>query len=249
MTDTDRLSGKVAVVSGGARGLGAGITRELVRHGAAVVVADVLRPEGERLVEELGPSTRFAELDVTSAPSWAATVTAAEHAFGPLSVLVNNAGIVTFGPAATLSEADYRRVVDVNQLGVLLGMQAALPSMRRAGRGSMVNVSSVAGLGGYPGILAYVASKWAVRGMSKAAALEFAADGVRVNSVHPGTIDTPMTAGQGTPKGNVLGRKGRPEEVGSLVVYLASDESSFCTGSEFVVDGGETAWTGGELLR
>ena len=236
------------VVTGGGRGLGAGIVRELVRHGAQVLVGDVLADEADALAVELGPAVRACRLDVTSAASWAAAVVTAESELGPLSVLVNNAGIVTFGPAATTSEADYRRVIEVNQTGTFLGMQAALPSMRRAGIGSIINISSVAGMGGYPGIIAYVASKWAVRGMTKVAALEFAAYGVRVNSVHPGTIDTPMTAAQGPPTGNVLHRKGTPAEVGAAVVHLASDESSFTTGAELVVDGGETAWTGGDLL-
>ncbi|WP_030609631.1 glucose 1-dehydrogenase [Streptomyces fulvoviolaceus] len=240
-----RLNGKVAVITGGARGMGATHARRFVEEGASVVITDVIKDEGSALAAELGEHARFLAHDVTDAAGWDEVVAAAEDTFGPVDVLVNNAGIQKTGPLLDLSEADYRKVIDVNQVSVFLGMRAVIPSMRRAGGGSIVNISSLAGLIGSPMTVAYAASKFAVRGMTKAAAAEFGPEGIRVNSVHPGFIRTPMVVDlpddhpviQSAP----LGRIADPSEVTALVLYLASDESSFSTGSEFVVDGGYSA--------
>jgi 3alpha(or 20beta)-hydroxysteroid dehydrogenase len=236
----DRLSGKTAIISGGARGMGAAFARAIVAESGRVLIADLLEDAGRALASELGGTATFARLDVTSAASWRDTVAAAEAAFGPVSVLVNNAGIDHQHYVETVSEADYRRVIDVNQVGVFLGMQAVIPSMRRAGRGSIINLSSVAGLNGSPGEFSYIASKWAVRGMTKAAAAELAGYGIRVNSVHPGIIRTAMTAvyPREIQERPVLGRPGEVTEVAPLIVFLASDESGYITGTEHTIDGG-----------
>jgi 3alpha(or 20beta)-hydroxysteroid dehydrogenase len=241
-----RIDGKVAIISGGARGMGAAHARRFVAEGAAVLIGDVLDDEGRMLAKGLGDRAVFAHLDVTSEVSWNDAVAAAEARFGPVSVLVNNAGIASVGRIETLDLADYRRVVEVNQIGTFLGMKAVLPSMRRAGGGSIVNISSTGGLVGFDSLVSYVASKFAVRGMTKTAAVEFAQDGIRVNSVHPGMIRTPMTAGVPESDDLVtrqapLHRMADPEEVTNMVLYLASDEAGFSTGAEFVVDGGFTA--------
>ena len=247
-----RLDGKVALISGGARGQGAAAARRFVAEGARAVVGDVLDAEAKTLAEELGESAIAVRLDVTGEEDWAAAVEAAERAFGRLDVLLNNAGILKFAPLDEMSPDDYRAVVDVNQVGVFLGMRAVVPAMKRAGGGSIVNVSSVEGLRGSPGLVAYVASKFAVRGMTKAAAVELGKHGIRVNSVHPGVIDTPMIRQQGLEgldldalfRSVPLRRAGLPEDIASMVVFLASDESSYCSGAEFVVDGGATAFIG-----
>ncbi|GJF24851.1 MULTISPECIES: glucose 1-dehydrogenase [Streptomyces] len=238
-----RVDGKVVVVTGGARGLGASCARRLVAEGAKVVIGDVLAPEGAALAEELGAgSALFVNLDVTSEAAWRAAVTRTEDAFGPVTGLVNNAGLVHRCPVEKLAEADYRRVMDVNEVGVFLGMKTVLPSMRAAGGGSIVNMSSLGGLIAFPYILGYTASKWAVRGMTKAAAQEFAPDRVRVNSVHPGVVATEMTADSDRSHEMVtrqpIRRAARPAEIAGMVLYLLSDEASYSTGSEFVVDGG-----------
>lgn len=242
----DRFVGKVVLVSGGARGMGAAHVRRFVAEGASVVIGDVLEEDSGTLARELGDSARFTVLDVTDAARWRHVVAETEEVFGPIDVLVNNAGISRRGSVEDHSEADYRMVVDVNQVGVFLGMQSVVPSMRRAGRGSIVNVASAVGMIGAARSIAYAASKWAVRGMTKAAAMDLAPYNIRVNAVHPGAIRTPMIAdfddatldaiAQRTP----LGRVAEPAEVANVVAYLASDEASFCTGSDFVVDGGIT---------
>jgi len=248
----DRLEGKVALVTGAARGMGQAEARLFASEGARVVVADVLDDEGAALAREIGPSARFQHLDVTSEADWAAGVAAATRAFGRLDVLVNNAGIVIPSLLRDLSLADYRRVIDVNQTGVFLGMRAAIPALEAAGGGSIVNVSSIDGLIGMDLVFAYVASKFAVRGMTKTAALELAPLGIRVNSLHPGFVHTRMGNPTGDPAARtLLDRYGRrriplrrpaePEEIARLALFLASDESSYCTGSEFVADGGFTA--------
>jgi len=246
-----RLEGKVALISGGARGQGATEAELFVSEGAKVVIGDVLDDEGAKVVAELGVErARFVHLDVTDAAQWRDAVSAAESAFGPVSVLVNNAGIVRWGAVADLPPAVWHEVLEVNLTGVFLGMQAAIPSLRRAGGGSIVNISSTAGLQGYAALPAYVASKWGVRGLTKTAALELARDGIRVNSVHPGPIRTPMTESD-DPQMNAMRdqmlavqpipRMGQPEEVARLVLFLAGDDAGFSTGSEFVCDGGLTA--------
>ncbi|WP_433205428.1 glucose 1-dehydrogenase [Nocardia sp. CA-107356] len=240
----DRVAGKTVIVTGGARGMGAAFARRLAAEGASVVITDVLVDDGKAVAAELGDDALFVPLDVTDESAWAAVVSEAERTFGPVCGLVNNAGIVHVDPIERLAEADYRRVIDVNQVGVFLGMKTVVPSMRRAGGGSIVNISSIGGIIAFSNILGYVASKWAVRGMTKAAAQEFGADGIRVNSVHPGVVATEMTAdsdrSHSMVHGQPLPRAAAPGELANLVLFLISDEASFCTGSEFVADGGYT---------
>jgi 3alpha(or 20beta)-hydroxysteroid dehydrogenase len=237
-----RLEGKIAIVSGGARGMGASHCRTMVAEGAQVVIGDVLEEEGTTLAKELGDAARFVPLDVTDEAAWTHVVAHTAETFGPPSVLVNNAGIVRIGLIPDTSKEDFEAVLAVNLVGVWLGMRAVGPAMMHAAGGSIINVSSTAGLAGYPGISAYVASKWGVRGITKSAALEFGTRGVRVNSIHPGAIETPMVAAAHVSAtlwaGQPIPRIGQPGEVSALVVFLASDESSYCTGHEFVVDGG-----------
>jgi 3alpha(or 20beta)-hydroxysteroid dehydrogenase len=233
-----RLSGKRALVTGGSSGIGAATARRFVEEGARVTVADVAEEAGRALADELGAG--FATLDVRSEEAWRAVVASLEG----LDVLVACAGIVELGGVTEMDEASFRRVLDVNTVGVYLGMRTAVPAMRAAGGGSIVNISSVAGLVGNPYSIGYAASKWAVRGMSRSAALDLAPDGIRVNSVHPGVILTPMTESFDLSKTSglsPLGRLGEPADVADLIVYLGSDESSFVTGAELVVDGGVTA--------
>ena len=233
-----RLDGKRALITGAASGIGAATARRFVEEGAAVVVADVAEEGGRALAEELGAT--FERLDVRDESAWVAAVDRSDG----LDVLVNNAGIVELGGVAEMDEASFRRVLDVNTVGVFLGMRTVVPSMRARGGGSIVNISSIAGLVGNPYSIGYAASKWAVRGMTKSAAVDLAQDGIRVNSVHPGVIRTPMSASVELSKTSGLSpleRLGEPVEVANLIVYLASDESSFTTGAEHVVDGGTTA--------
>ncbi|MDH5289993.1 MAG: SDR family oxidoreductase [Acidimicrobiia bacterium] len=234
-----RFDGRVALISGGARGMGAEHVRALVAEGARVVFGDVLDDEGKALAAELGDDVRYVHLDVADEAQWNAAVAVAEEAFGPIGLLVNNAGIVVFGTVADMEPAAFRHVIEVNLTGVYLGMHAAIPSLRRAGDGVIVNISSTAGMMGYAGINAYVASKWGVRGLTKAAAMELAADGIRVLSIHPGPIRTPMTAGLGDDLivNQAIPRMGEPEEVTKLLLFLAAD-ATFSTGSEWIADGG-----------
>lgn len=244
-----RVADKVVIVTGGSRGIGAACVRRLVEEGARVVIADVLEAEGKALADELGERASYVALDVTSEDGWEQAVAAAEATFGPVSGLVNNAGIVHVDPIEQHSEADYRRVIDVNQVGVFLGMKAAIPSLRRASAagvgGSIVNISSTGGLIAYSRIVGYVASKWAVRGMTKTAAQELGPDNIRVNSVHPGFTRSEMTASSARShegaKHQPLARQAEAVEIANLVLFLISDESSYSTGSEFVADGGFTS--------
>jgi 3alpha(or 20beta)-hydroxysteroid dehydrogenase len=228
--------------------MGAAHARTLAAHGAKVVIADILDDDGKALAQEIGDAAVFAHLDVTRTEDWSDAVELARSNFGHVNVLINNAGILAVQGLDGLSEHDYRRVIDVNQVGAFLGMRAVIEPMRSAGGGSIINVSSTAGIVGYKDCFAYVASKWALRGMTKAAAAELAQYRIRVNSIHPGDVDTPMIAGLVEPNGATpppetvpLGRIGRTEEVAYLALYLASDESSYTTGAEHVVDGGATA--------
>lgn len=248
-----RLDGKVALISGGARGQGATAARRFVAEGARVAVGDILDDDGKALVQELGDAASYAHLDVTKEEDWKAAVAGAEGEFGRVDVLLNNAGILAFGKIEDSSLEDYMKIVNVNQVGVFLGMKAAVPAMKRAGGGSIINISSVEGLRGLPRLTAYTASKFAVRGMTKSAAVELGKYNIRVNSVHPGFIDTPMTRAQGLEgvdvdklfsSGVPLRRAGTPEDIVNMVVFLASDESSYCTGAEFIVDGGATSFVG-----
>lgn len=234
-----RVRDRAAIVTGGARGIGAAVVRALVDEGARVVIADRLDREGEALAADLGERAAFQHLDVTDADQWQAAVDATEQRFGPVAVLVNNAGILEFGRIEQLDPAVFRRLLEVNLVGPWLGIRAALPSMRRVGEGCVVNVSSTAGLMGYPELSGYVASKWGLRGLTKTAALELAADRIRVCSVHPGAVRTPMTAGMGeeTTLHQLIPRFGEPEEVARMVRFLVV-EATYSTGTEFVLDGG-----------
>ena len=244
-----RLDGKVALISGGARGQGATEAERFIKEGArGVVIGDILDDEGKATADRLGDACRYVHLDVTSEEDWQAALATTIDEFGTPEVLVNNAGIFIIRPIAMTSAEDFRRVQEINTTGVFLGIKTVGPVMCEAGRGSIINISSVAGLKGTAGTIAYSASKWAVRGMTKSAANEYAAFGVRVNSVHPGIIDTPMAEEfknlgvmEGVRQAIPMGKETGPETVANLVVYLASDESFYSTGSEFVVDGGMVA--------
>lgn len=234
-----RVDDKVALISGGARGMGASHARLLVAEGARVVLGDILDDEGRALADELGSAARYVHLDVTEPDHWAAAAAAAVAEFGQLDVLVNNAGIINYGPLKTFDLTKWRHTLDVNVTGTLLGIQAVVDPMIAAGGGSIVNISSIEGLRGAAWVHGYVASKWAVRGLTKSAALELAPHNIRVNSVHPGFIRTPMTAKLPQDALNIpLGRPGEPRDVSAFVVFLASDESAYATAAEFVVDGG-----------
>jgi 3alpha(or 20beta)-hydroxysteroid dehydrogenase len=245
------LAGKVALVSGGSRGMGAATVRQFHAEGASVVAADVLDDDGKALADELGDRVRFVHLDVTSEEQWQAAVEQTEREFGKLDVLVNNAGILKFNAVADTPLEEFRQVIDVNLVGVFLGMKAGIPALKRAGGGSIVNLSSTEGLGATVFCGAYTASKFGVRGITKVAALEYGGDGIRCNSVHPGGIDTPMTRAVMDETGRKyvaskvpLKRMGTAEDVANLITFLASDESSYCNGGEFVVDGGVTSSAG-----
>lgn len=247
MTD---LTGKVALVTGAARGQGAAEAILFAERGAKVMVCDVLDDEGKKLAAEIGDAAAYIRLDVTKEQDWEAAVAATVKKFGKLNVLINNAGIITVPKVmAETSTADYQKVINVNQLGVFLGMRSVAGAMKDAGGGSIINISSIDGLVGMYGAAAYVASKFAVRGMTKVAALEMGRDNIRVNSIHPGGVATKILDDTGLTQdeaGEVfksvpLGRIGQPREMATLAAYLASDDSSYSTGSEFVADGGMTA--------
>ncbi|GAB3010285.1 SDR family oxidoreductase [Mycobacterium bourgelatii] len=241
----NRLSGKVALISGGARGMGASHARAMVAEGAKVVTGDILDDEGKAVADEIGDAARYVHLDVTDPDQWFAAVETAVTEFGGLDVLVNNAGIINIGTIEDYALSEWQRILDINLTGVFLGIRAAVGPMKAAGRGSIINISSIEGLAGTIACHGYTATKFAVRGLTKSTALELGPFGIRVNSIHPGLIRTPMT--EWVPEDifqTALGRIAEPQEVSNLVVYLASDESSYSTGSEFVVDGGCVAGLG-----
>jgi 3alpha(or 20beta)-hydroxysteroid dehydrogenase len=246
-----RLEGKVALISGSARGIGEADARLFVAEGARVVMGDVLDVEGEKVASEIGDAASYIHLDVTDPDSWASAVSHAQERYGKLDVLVNNAGILRFNSIAETSLEDYEAVIRVNQIGTFLGMKAALPALRAAGGGSIVNISSTAGLEGMYGLASYCSSKFAVRGMTKVAAIEFGDDNIRVNSVHPGGTNTALVTAAGSEEpgsedyvpAQPIKRIADPSEIAEMVLFLASDASGFCTGAEFVVDGGLTTGT------
>ena len=238
----DRVCDRVVVISGGARGMGASHARLLVSEGARVVLGDLLDAEGAALARSLGDMARYVHLDVTKADDWAAAVNVCVSDFGRVDVLVNNAGIATGAPIGEFPIEAWQRTIDINLTGTFLGIQAVAGHMVAQRGGSIINVSSVEGLRGSAGLHAYVASKFAVRGLTKSVAVELAHARVRVNSIHPGFISTPMTDGLDPHHLQIpLGRAADPIEVSRLVLFLASDESSYSTGAEFVIDGGLTA--------
>jgi 3alpha(or 20beta)-hydroxysteroid dehydrogenase len=245
-----RLTGKVSIITGASQGMGASHARAFVANGAKVILGDINDQAGTRLASELGSNAMFVKQDVANKSDWTRIVEQGQDRFGPINVLVNNAGIIgTLASTIDLSESEYLRVCSINQTGVFLGMQAVLPGMVQLGIGSIVNISSVAGMVAIYGSpnLAYVASKFAVRGMTKQVAVEYGDKNIRVNSVHPGYIKTPMMVAATDEHGGEalkqipLRRMAESVEVSHLVVFLASDESSFITGTEHVIDGGMTA--------
>lgn len=250
----DRLKDKIAIVTGGARGMGEATVRLFVNEGASVVIADRLSDAGEALAAELGERAHFEFLDVSDEQGWQNLLARTLERFGRIDALVNNAGVVSFGGIDSIEAAEFDRVFAVNVKGPLLGMKHVGRAMRDAGRGSIVNISSVDGLRGVNAVALYSSSKWAVRGLTKSAAMEFGPDGVRVNSVHPGGIDTPMgnPQGQSGAERNAnydrvpLQRIGEPHEVATASLFLCSDEASYITGAELAVDGG---WAAGYYHR
>jgi 3alpha(or 20beta)-hydroxysteroid dehydrogenase len=259
-----RLDNKIAVITGAARGMGAAQAHLFATEGAKVIVTDVLTEDGRAVAKSIGDSARFVELDVTDLGSWRDALAETESHFGTPDVLVNNAGILHYASLLTTEVADLRRVLDVNLVGPFLGMQVIGAAMVEAGHGSIINVSSTGGMVGMSPIHAYVASKWGLRGLTKSAAIELGPRGVRVNSIHPGGVTTPMIGSTADPLAEPpppgttdpdpdlaaadlgsgaqpIPRLGRPLEIARLALFLASDESSYCTGSEFVADGGSIA--------
>jgi len=242
----DRLKGKVAIVTGGARGMGAATSRLFVAEGAKVVIADLLEQDGAALATELGDAATFVRHDVTEEASWRQVIDTANAKFGGIDVLVNNAGVLLFRTIAETTKADYEKVISVNLVGSFLGVKLVGEQMAARGKGSIVNISSVDGMKGANGLAAYCSSKWGIRGLTRVAAMEFGHKGVRVNSVHPGGIDTAMGNPYAEQKAEVnkrytmvpAQRVGEPDEVAKTSLFLASDDSSYLIGAEIAVDGG-----------
>ena len=245
-----RLTGKVAIITGAARGMGEATARLFVREGAQVVIGDVLDEQGEALAAELGAAARFLHMDVSQEADWQKAAAAAAE-LGPWNVLVNNAAILRLASIADTTPEVFRRVVEINLLGTFMGIRAAIEPMKAAGGGSIINISSIDGLQSKNGIAAYSSTKWAVRGLTKSAAIELGPYGIRVNSVHPGGIYTVMGGSESgtsaeemsrtTYKNLAIPRVGRPEEVAQVSLFLATDEASYTTASEYAADGGWSA--------
>jgi 3alpha(or 20beta)-hydroxysteroid dehydrogenase len=244
-----RLAGKVAIISGAAQGMGAATARLFAAEGAKVVLGDILEEQGRAVTAEIGDAALFCRLDVRNEEHWAAAVKAAVDGFGKLDILVNNAAVTHFGPAEELRKEDAERVLGINVIGTMMGVKHAVPALQANGRGVIVNISSVDGLRGCNGLIAYTASKWAVRGMTKALAYEFGPRGIRVVSIHPGGVNTTM----GNPAGETgdalnrhyrrvpLQRIGEPEEIARTTLFVCSDDARYISGAEIAVDGGWTA--------
>ena len=240
------LTNKVAIITGAASGMGTAFAKNFIDHGAKVIITDVNDQNGRKVQQALGDNSLFLKQDVSSVDDWQHVVADAEAKFGPINVLVNNAGIGIMKPIDEITPAEYDKVIKINQYSVFYGMKYVLPSMRRAGDGSIVNISSIGGLVGMPISIAYGASKYAVRGMTKDAALDLVGDHIRINSVHPGVIQTPILndipdeQNEASLKEIPMGRFVKPEELANVVNFLASDEASYITGQEFTADGGYT---------
>ena len=243
-----RLDGKVALISGAARGQGEAHARRFIGEGAQVVIGDLLDAEGEAVAKELGDAARYVHLDVTNEDDWTAAVAATVEAFGGLHVLVNNAGVLgAFTPIEKSTVEHFMKVLSINLVGAFLGIKTGAAALRESGGGSIVNISSTAGMWGVPFAADYTASKFGVRGLTKVAALELGRDRIRVNSVHPGGVLTDMVKAVGDDGESdyyrklPAGRIGNVDDIANLVLFLASDESAYCTGTEFVIDGGMQA--------
>lgn len=242
-----RAAGKIALISGAAQGMGASHARALAAAGAYVMIGDLQEDAGAALAEEINAragrtAAAFTPLNVTDFEAWTSAVEHCVREFGKLDVLVNNAGIYTPGNVEDASVEDWSRTIDIDLTGTFLGMKAAVPELKKQDTSSIINVSSIAGLVGFKNRAAYSAAKWGVQGLTKTSALDFGEDGIRVNSIHPGSVETPLTAGLKRGLGQVpAGRAAQVEEISSLVLYLASDESRFVSGASIAIDGGETA--------
>ena len=241
---TERFEGKVAFVTGAAIGMGAEHARGIVREGGSVVIADIREEAAKRLADSLGPRAKHVRLDITDEEQWQLAVELAEQLFGRIDILVNNAAVLLTGSIDSESPKQYRRILEVNLTGAFLGMRTISPKMRATRSGCIINIASVAALVGFPNSVGYCSAKWGLRGLTKAAALDLAGTGVRVNLVCPGPIDTPMNdvldsaTRQALCGGLPIPRMGSPSEVSRVVLFLASDEASYCTGGEYSVDGG-----------
>lgn len=240
---SEKLEGKVAIISGAASGMGESHARRLAKEGAKVVLGDIADKEGQALAEEIGEDKAlFVHLNVADYDSWVNAAEETVKTFGSLDVLVNNAGIFTRGNAVDATVEDWQKTIDIDLTGAFYGIKASVPAMREAGGGSIINISSIAGLVGFKNRLAYAAAKWGVHGMTKTSALDFGPDNIRVNSVHPGSVRTPLTAGLKRGFGQIpLGRDADVNEISNLIVFLASDDSAFISGANIAIDGGETA--------
>ena len=244
-----RLEGKVAVVTGGSRGTGEATVRRFAEEGASVVIADVLDEAGEKVASELGSAATYVHVDVTSESDWESCIAEAQSHYGRVDILVNNAAVLHIAPIEQTTLEDWERVTRVNQTGAFLGIRAVAPAMRSAGGGSIINISSIDGLEGMSFVSAYASTKWALRGLTKCAALELGRDGIRVNTVCPAGGSEEMSAPwrppgssdtSGYTEKRPIQRRGTVDEIAAMILYLASDEAAFCTGGDYPIDGGHS---------